>query len=58
MKSEKLNNAPSLENCNSIREKPYHTPMLKVYGDIQSLTKSHGPMGRVDGMAGAMGKTL
>jgi hypothetical protein len=58
MKSEKLNNTPSLENRNSIREKPYHTPMLKVYGDIRSLTKSVDMKGRLDGMVGSMSKTL
>jgi hypothetical protein len=55
---QKSNNTPSYETTDAIPKKPFRTPLLKVYGDIQSLTKSISNRGgQLDGHAGAMSKT-
>lgn len=39
------------------QRKPYHTPVLQVYGGIHALTKSAGMVNNDDGMATGNTKT-
>jgi len=39
-------------------KKPYHPPVIEVYGDIATITKTVGKNGNTDGGSGNKRKTL
>lgn len=39
-----------------LAKKPYQSPKLLVYGDLKEMTKTRGPVGKLDGHGGRPGK--
>jgi len=44
---------PTGANAQAVQRKPYHAPVLTVYGTLGSLTRSLGGNGISDSMSGA-----
>jgi hypothetical protein len=44
---------PNKANAEMQARKPYHAPVLTVYGTLGALTRSAGNSGQSDGMGGA-----